>query len=71
MYFYTFILTLSLGPYVTMAGKMLLDMGYFILLLVIVLLSFGIVRQAILGTLSHINTETVQNWLMGHFSKYF
>lgn len=38
----------TLGPYVTMAGKMLVDMGSFIILLVVVLVSFGICRQAIL-----------------------
>ena len=31
-----------------MAGKMLVDMGSFIILLVVVLVSFGICRQAIL-----------------------
>ena len=40
-----------------MAGKMLLDMGYIILLLLIVLISFGIVRQAIL-----VNSLEIWDW---------
>ncbi|XP_033750310.1 LOW QUALITY PROTEIN: transient receptor potential cation channel subfamily M member 3-like [Pecten maximus] len=36
-----------LGPYVKIIGKLLRDMSYFIIILLIVLMSFGIVRQAI------------------------
>ncbi|XP_072038624.1 transient receptor potential cation channel subfamily M member 3-like isoform X2 [Amphiura filiformis] len=37
-----------LGPFVNMIGKMMRDMCYFIVLLVIVMMSFGVVRQSIL-----------------------
>lgn len=37
-----------LGPYVTMVGKMMVDLGTFIILLAVVLISFGITRQALL-----------------------
>ena len=47
----------TLGPYVTMAGKMMVDMGSFISLLLIVLVSFGICRQAILD-----NSRTEWEW---------
>lgn len=36
-----------LGPYLKIIGKLLRDMSYFIIILFIVLISFGIVRQAI------------------------
>ncbi|CAI5439041.1 unnamed protein product [Caenorhabditis angaria] len=36
-----------LGPYVTMAGKMILNMSYIIVMLVVALLSFGLARQSI------------------------
>ena len=39
----------TLGPYVTMAGKMLIDMTSFIVILVVVLLAFGICRQSIIN----------------------
>ncbi|XP_062246524.1 transient receptor potential cation channel subfamily M member 1-like [Platichthys flesus] len=37
-----------LGPYVMMIGKMMVDMLYFVVIMLVVLLSFGIARQAIL-----------------------
>lgn len=37
-----------LGPLVTMMGKMVKNMIYFIVLLLIILMSFGVSRQAIL-----------------------
>ncbi|XP_039270713.2 transient receptor potential cation channel subfamily M member 1-like isoform X2 [Styela clava] len=37
-----------LGPYVMMMGKMMVDLGTFIILLAVVLISFGVTRQAIL-----------------------
>nr|CAB3267283.1 transient receptor potential cation channel subfamily M member 1-like [Phallusia mammillata] len=37
-----------LGPYVMMMGKMMVDLGTFIILLAVVLISFGVSRQAIL-----------------------
>ena len=37
----------TLGPYVTLTGKMLLDMSSFLVILIIVLFSFGVCRQAI------------------------
>ncbi|KAL3865684.1 hypothetical protein ACJMK2_043048, partial [Sinanodonta woodiana] len=36
-----------LGPYVKIIGKLVRDMSYFIIILLIVLMSFGIVRQSI------------------------
>lgn len=36
------------GPLVTMMGKMVKNMIYFVVLLLVVLLSFGVSRQAIL-----------------------
>lgn len=36
------------GPLVTMMGKMVKNMIYFVVLLLIVLMSFGVSRQAIL-----------------------
>lgn len=36
------------GPLVTMMGKMVKNMIYFVLLLLVVLMSFGVSRQAIL-----------------------
>ena len=38
-----------LGPLVTMMGKMVKNMTYFVVLLVVVLMSFGVTRQAILN----------------------
>lgn len=38
----------TLGPYVTMAGKMMVDMTSFIVILVVVLVSFGICRQSMI-----------------------
>eukprot|EP00062_Callorhinchus_milii_P002618 gi/632938956/ref/XP_007907048.1/ PREDICTED: transient receptor potential cation channel subfamily M member 1 isoform X2 [Callorhinchus milii] len=37
-----------LGPYVMMIGKMMLDMLYFVVIMLVVLMSFGVARQAIL-----------------------
>lgn len=37
----------KLGPYVTMAGKMIQNMSYIIVMLVVTLLSFGLARQSI------------------------
>uniref|UniRef100_H2YVV7 TRPM SLOG domain-containing protein n=1 Tax=Ciona savignyi TaxID=51511 RepID=H2YVV7_CIOSA len=37
-----------LGPYVTLMGKMMVDLGTFIILLAVVLASFGVARQAVL-----------------------
>lgn len=39
---------LSPGPLVTMMGKMVKNMIYFVVLLLVVLMSFGVARQAIL-----------------------
>ncbi|XP_014671784.1 PREDICTED: transient receptor potential cation channel trpm-like [Priapulus caudatus] len=36
-----------LGPYVTMIGKMVVDMCVFVVIMCVVLMSFGVVRQAI------------------------
>lgn len=36
------------GPLVTMMGKMVKNMIYFVVLLLVVLMSFGVCRQAIL-----------------------
>ncbi|CAG0900445.1 unnamed protein product, partial [Cyprideis torosa] len=38
-----------LGPFVTMIGKMVVNMAYFVILLAVVLLSFGVARQSILN----------------------
>ncbi|OCT87006.1 hypothetical protein XELAEV_18020697mg [Xenopus laevis] len=37
-----------LGPYVMMIGKMMIDMLYFVIIMLVVLMSFGVARQAIL-----------------------
>ncbi|CAL8325183.1 unnamed protein product [Gadus morhua 'NCC'] len=37
-----------LGPYVMMIGKMMIDMMYFVVIMLVVLMSFGVSRQAIL-----------------------
>ncbi|XP_077372971.1 transient receptor potential cation channel subfamily M member 1b isoform X3 [Festucalex cinctus] len=37
-----------LGPYVMMIGKMMIDMMYFVVIMLVVLMSFGVARQAIL-----------------------
>lgn len=37
------------GPLVTMMGKMVKNMIYFVVLLLVVLMSFGVARQAILN----------------------
>lgn len=42
------LLLLLLGPLVTMMGKMVKNMIYFVVLLLVVLMSFGVCRQAIL-----------------------
>ena len=39
----------SMGPYVTMIGSMLKDLALFCLILIIVLLCFGVVRQSVLN----------------------
>ncbi|VDM77712.1 unnamed protein product, partial [Strongylus vulgaris] len=36
-----------LGPYITMAGKMILNMSYIVVMLVVSLLAFGLARQSI------------------------
>lgn len=41
-------LFLVIGPLVTMMGKMVKNMIYFVVLLLVVLLSFGVSRRAIL-----------------------
>uniref|UniRef100_A0A8C5EIL6 Transient receptor potential cation channel subfamily M member 3-like n=1 Tax=Gouania willdenowi TaxID=441366 RepID=A0A8C5EIL6_GOUWI len=38
-----------LGPYVMMIGKMMIDMMYFVIIMLVVLMSFGVARQAILN----------------------
>ncbi|CAG5112757.1 Oidioi.mRNA.OKI2018_I69.chr2.g6938.t1.cds [Oikopleura dioica] len=38
----------TIGPYITMAGKMLIDMSSFITILAVVLISFGLSRQSII-----------------------
>ncbi|XP_071043115.1 transient receptor potential cation channel trpm-like [Parasteatoda tepidariorum] len=47
-----------LGPYVTMIGKMVIDMIYFVVLLLVVLMSYGVARQGIL------NPEEEPSWLL-------
>ena len=42
-------LNILLGPLVTMMGKMVKNMIYFVVLLLVVLMSFGVARQAILN----------------------
>ncbi|XP_078251400.1 transient receptor potential cation channel subfamily M member 3 isoform X4 [Rhinoraja longicauda] len=37
-----------LGPYVMMIGKMMMDMMYFVIIMLVILMSFGVARQAIL-----------------------
>ncbi|XP_051875162.1 transient receptor potential cation channel subfamily M member 3 isoform X2 [Pristis pectinata] len=37
-----------LGPYVMMIGKMMIDMMYFVIIMLVILMSFGVARQAIL-----------------------
>ncbi|XP_038640051.1 transient receptor potential cation channel subfamily M member 1a isoform X2 [Scyliorhinus canicula] len=37
-----------LGPYVMMIGKMMVDMLYFVVIMLVILMSFGVSRQAIL-----------------------
>ncbi|CAG0913584.1 unnamed protein product [Notodromas monacha] len=37
-----------LGPYVTMIGKMVLNMSYFVILLFVMIMSFGVARQSLL-----------------------
>lgn len=46
--FINFLINLILGPLVTMMGKMVKNMIYFVVLLLVVLMSFGVSRQAIL-----------------------
>lgn len=36
-----------IGPYITMAGKMILAMSYIIVMLLVTLMAFGVVRQSI------------------------
>ena len=43
-----YIFAIHLGPLVTMMGKMVKNMIYFVVLLAVVLMSFGVSRQAIL-----------------------
>lgn len=42
-------ININLGPLVTMMGKMVKNMIYFVVLLLVVLMSFGVARQAILN----------------------
>ncbi|XP_071952061.1 transient receptor potential cation channel subfamily M member 3-like [Antedon mediterranea] len=51
-------INIYLGPFVTMMGKMMRDMAYFIVLLLLIMLSFGVVRQSI----THQNMEP--SWAM-------
>ncbi|XP_033120583.1 transient receptor potential cation channel subfamily M member 1-like isoform X2 [Anneissia japonica] len=51
-------INIYLGPFVTMMGKMMRDMAYFIVLLLLIMLSFGVVRQSI----THQNMEP--SWYM-------
>ncbi|XP_069481898.1 transient receptor potential cation channel subfamily M member 3 isoform X3 [Ambystoma mexicanum] len=37
-----------LGPYVMMIGKMMIDMMYFVIIMLVILMSFGVARQSIL-----------------------
>lgn len=53
MYWYIRILDLVsinkyLGPYVTMIGKMVIDMLYFVVLLLVILMCYGVARHAVL-----------------------
>lgn len=36
-----------IGPYITMAGKMIMAMSYIIVILLVTLMAFGVVRQSI------------------------
>lgn len=36
-----------LGPYVKIIGKLLRDMSYFLIIMLLVVMSFGIIRQAV------------------------
>ncbi|CAL1279991.1 unnamed protein product, partial [Larinioides sclopetarius] len=47
-----------LGPYVTMIGKMVIDMIYFVVLLLVVLMSYGVARQGIL------NPDEEPSWVL-------
>ncbi|XP_014228067.1 transient receptor potential cation channel trpm isoform X2 [Trichogramma pretiosum] len=53
-----------LGPLVTMMGKMVKNMIYFVVLLLVVLMSFGVARQAILNPNADPNMRIVRDVFM-------
>ncbi|XP_074651257.1 transient receptor potential cation channel subfamily M member 3-like [Tubulanus polymorphus] len=60
-----------LGPYVMMVGKMVVDMLTFIVILLIVLMSFGVCRQSLLNPYEEPNWRLVRDiYLMPYFMLY-
>ncbi|KAJ8678740.1 hypothetical protein QAD02_014527, partial [Eretmocerus hayati] len=53
-----------LGPLVTMMGKMVKNMIYFVVLLLVVLMSFGVARQAILSPNNEPNWRIIRDVFM-------
>ncbi|XP_031782186.1 transient receptor potential cation channel trpm isoform X6 [Nasonia vitripennis] len=53
-----------LGPLVTMMGKMVKNMIYFVVLLLVVLMSFGVARQAILNPNAEPNWRIIRDVFM-------
>lgn len=59
------------GPLVTMMGKMVKNMIYFVVLLLVVLLSFGVARQAILNPNAEAEWHIIRNvrtWIIFHLT---
>ncbi|KAM8973895.1 transient receptor potential cation channel subfamily M member 1 [Pelodytes ibericus] len=50
-----------LGPYVMMIGKMMIDMLYFVVIMLVVLMSFGVARQAILHPEEELSWRLARN----------
>ena len=60
-----------LGPYVMMIGKMVKDMAYFIVILLVVLMSFGVTRQSIRYPMSEPSWTLAKNiFLKPYFMIY-
>ncbi|XP_064619053.1 transient receptor potential cation channel subfamily M member 3-like isoform X3 [Lineus longissimus] len=60
-----------LGPYVMMVGKMIVDMVTFIIILLVVLMSFGVARQALLNPFEEPSWMLVRDiFLMPYFMLY-
>uniref|UniRef100_A0A0N4ZFJ0 LSDAT_euk domain-containing protein n=1 Tax=Parastrongyloides trichosuri TaxID=131310 RepID=A0A0N4ZFJ0_PARTI len=51
----------KIGPYITMAGKMVLNMSYIIVMLLVTLMAFGLSRQAIIYPHEKFNWLLVRN----------